>query len=337
MPTGCGTWPAYWTVGWDPWPDTGEIDIIEGANKQDHAHSALHTKKGCVMPSDTSKFNGYWSPIASGVALDCWVQATSDNTGCSIESYEDAYGEPLNRKGGGYYVMQLHHSKYIRIWFFARTEAPSDLTSGQPLPDLWTKTPLAYFTFGSNCNGAEFFKEQRIVINTTLCGGYAGWNFTYANGCPGNGLSDCETFVRNNPQQFREAYWEIQSVKVYRRQGQSCQTVTTPTTSAPITTTFSYPSWEDFWTTTGSSNDSNNGDSSGGIDGGGSGSGDGSSGSGDGSSTITSTSTAAADNDDGGWGNWWPWPSEGGAPGPCWLGLLLLLFMAVLQGAGGSR
>jgi hypothetical protein len=25
MPTGCGTWPAYWLLGADPWPTFGEI------------------------------------------------------------------------------------------------------------------------------------------------------------------------------------------------------------------------------------------------------------------------------------------------------------------------
>lgn len=27
MPTGCATWPAYWTVG-PNWPNGGEVDII---------------------------------------------------------------------------------------------------------------------------------------------------------------------------------------------------------------------------------------------------------------------------------------------------------------------
>lgn len=31
MPTGCGTWPAFWSLsGAGPWPEGGEIDIIEG-------------------------------------------------------------------------------------------------------------------------------------------------------------------------------------------------------------------------------------------------------------------------------------------------------------------
>ena len=31
MPTGCATWPAFWTLSsTGPWPRGGEIDIIEG-------------------------------------------------------------------------------------------------------------------------------------------------------------------------------------------------------------------------------------------------------------------------------------------------------------------
>ena len=30
MPTGCGTWPAFWLLGDCSWPQCGEIDIIEG-------------------------------------------------------------------------------------------------------------------------------------------------------------------------------------------------------------------------------------------------------------------------------------------------------------------
>ena|ERR1700731_4397455 len=33
MPEGCATWPAYWTLSRaGPWPNGGEVDIIEGAS-----------------------------------------------------------------------------------------------------------------------------------------------------------------------------------------------------------------------------------------------------------------------------------------------------------------
>ena len=70
MPAGCGTWPAFWTLSKNgPWPNGGEIDIIEGmllfsrlssdvahtrvgVNKQDFNQATLHTTPGCQMPSD---------------------------------------------------------------------------------------------------------------------------------------------------------------------------------------------------------------------------------------------------------------------------------------------
>lgn len=34
MPEGCGTWPAFWTLSAEgPWPEGGEIDIIEGKHE----------------------------------------------------------------------------------------------------------------------------------------------------------------------------------------------------------------------------------------------------------------------------------------------------------------
>jgi hypothetical protein len=73
MPAGCATWPAFWTLSQKgPWPNGGEIDIIEGmllvsrlssdlptcvlsrvgVNKQEFNQATLHTTSGCQMPSD---------------------------------------------------------------------------------------------------------------------------------------------------------------------------------------------------------------------------------------------------------------------------------------------
>jgi beta-glucanase (GH16 family) len=73
MPAGCGTWPAFWTLSQKgPWPNGGEIDIIEGmllvsrlssesptcvlscagVNKQESNQATLHTTSNCKMPPD---------------------------------------------------------------------------------------------------------------------------------------------------------------------------------------------------------------------------------------------------------------------------------------------
>ncbi len=73
MPAGCATWPAFWTLSQKgPWPNGGEIDIIEGmllvflalselltcvlshagVNKQESNIATLHTTPGCQMSSD---------------------------------------------------------------------------------------------------------------------------------------------------------------------------------------------------------------------------------------------------------------------------------------------
>lgn len=46
VPSGIGTWPAFWMLGTDGgWPDCGEIDIMEHVGKESRKiHCALHTK-----------------------------------------------------------------------------------------------------------------------------------------------------------------------------------------------------------------------------------------------------------------------------------------------------
>jgi hypothetical protein len=76
MPAGCATWPAFWTLSQQgPWPNGGEIDIIEGmllisrlqselltcvlsrvgVNQQKSNQATLHTTSGCQMPADSMR------------------------------------------------------------------------------------------------------------------------------------------------------------------------------------------------------------------------------------------------------------------------------------------
>jgi beta-glucanase (GH16 family) len=42
LTAGTGLWPAFWALGADRWPDTGEIDIMENVGDPSWVNSALH-------------------------------------------------------------------------------------------------------------------------------------------------------------------------------------------------------------------------------------------------------------------------------------------------------
>jgi beta-glucanase (GH16 family) len=42
---GAGLWPAFWALGNDRWPDTGEIDMMENVGASDWVSAALHGPK----------------------------------------------------------------------------------------------------------------------------------------------------------------------------------------------------------------------------------------------------------------------------------------------------
>jgi hypothetical protein len=206
MPTGCATWPAFWTVG-PGWPNNGEIDIIEGINVMTVDHTTLHTNNGCTMEHESpSLFSG------SFVSKNCYVNAPGQaaNQGCSISAAANTYGAPFNSAGGGVYVTEWN-STVIRNYFFPRGRIPADISNKQPNPNGWGK-PYAWFTLGGDCP-ASHFKNHQIVINLTFCGDWAGNAF---NGDCSKFGNNCANFVRNSPTEFKEAYWLINYVSVYQ-------------------------------------------------------------------------------------------------------------------------
>ena len=42
LPPGSGFWPAFWVLGNGPWPDTGEIDVMENVGEPDWVSTAMH-------------------------------------------------------------------------------------------------------------------------------------------------------------------------------------------------------------------------------------------------------------------------------------------------------
>jgi len=196
IPTGCGTWPAFWSFG-PNWPSSGEIDVMEGVNGVGNNAMTLHTSPGCRMGN-----------------LDC--NAGTAFIGCGIHDPNGGtFGASFNNNPGrgGVYAMEwvAGNNGFIRVWTFPRNQIPGDLSSGRPKPSSWP-APRAHFPFGGACN-SNHFVNHNIIIDLTFCGDWAG--ATFGQQCGHIGKS-CPDFLRNNAGALSEAYFEIFGVQLYR-------------------------------------------------------------------------------------------------------------------------
>ncbi|SAM81167.1 related to endo-1,3(4)-beta-glucanase [Ustilago bromivora] len=248
MPQGCATWPAFWTCTNGNWPTGGEIDIVEGANDQGPRNLAsLHTLYGCHIPSGSrSDQLGITSQTDCSYQPGCSASFTADNSfGPNFNRNGGGYFAVRRETRPG--------DRGIGVYFWPITSSPSSLPSavaalsdgvstpkyvvtnsnatGNDRSELnkWG-TPSAFFANtanssatpaslaggdGSVCEMNKFFDEHTIIINLSLCGDWAGETFALS-GCAAryNNLS-CDNFVRNYPQAFSDARWEINYMRIY--------------------------------------------------------------------------------------------------------------------------
>lgn len=183
MPFGCGIWPAYWTVGTTTdWPDSGEIDIIEGVNLNTENQITLHSGPGCTLNSTANT-------TAHLVSTECTSSAGAD-AGCAYAQQDPrSFGAGFNKAGGGVFA-HLWNTDGVTVWFFSRDEIPQDITSQNPDPTSWG-TPTAIFP-STGCDMATHFYSHTIVLDTTICGDWAGPQYA-SSGCPGT----CQEAVAN--------------------------------------------------------------------------------------------------------------------------------------------
>ncbi|KAL8803406.1 MAG: hypothetical protein Q9182_003204 [Xanthomendoza sp. 2 TL-2023] len=186
----CGVWPSFWMVG-PQWPDTGEIDIIEGVNLQSENQMTMHTNAGCSLAGSS-----------------CLA-----NKGCPAKG--GAFGDTFNNNNGGIYATEWTAAA-IKIWFFPHGgQSPPDILSRAPDPTRWGP-PTATFQGGPNCKIDSHFKDQHLVFDTTFCGDWAGAPDVWSRDptCAAKAPS-CRDFVRDHPEAFREAFWTVKALKVY--------------------------------------------------------------------------------------------------------------------------
>lgn len=183
------------------------------------------------------------APMFSGTMLttDCDVDAIGQtkNAGCSIRASEEvdvvyngsarlgagdaesrtallpSYGTRFNSVQGGVYAMEWTETG-ISVWLFPRDSEGYNAyfphvnaSVAAPDPAAWGP-PLARFS-GAGCDFAQRFRDMKIVVNTAFCGDWAGreWNDTCRQK---TGVETCEDYVRDHPEAFSEAYWEIRGL-----------------------------------------------------------------------------------------------------------------------------
>ncbi|KAI9744151.1 MAG: hypothetical protein M1818_002303 [Claussenomyces sp. TS43310] len=224
MPGGiCGTWPAHWTLG-PNWPTNGEIDIIEGVNNAAVNLMSLHTSPGCTDAGANEVGTLQTSNCDTSVNFNSGCGVTADTTA--------SYGSGFNGGSGGVYATEWT-SSYIKIWFFPTGSVPADIAAGIPDPTGWG---LPQANFAGTCDIDSHFKDHNIIFDTTFCGDYgnAEWNNNAACQAIAGAGSTCNSYVANNPSAFANAFWSVNSIKVYQQSGNSSfsSTTTAPPTSS---------------------------------------------------------------------------------------------------------
>jgi nicotinate-nucleotide pyrophosphorylase (carboxylating) len=245
----CGSWPAFWLLSSSAdWPQGGEVDILEGVNDYESNSVTLHTSTGCMVDNSTSARGGSGAagdinaaPFTGLMSTDnCDVAASDElkNVGCSIHAPSimsgipnggsgntdtsgaalfPSYGTEFNNAQGGVYAMEWTTTS-ISVWFFPRdspgfTESFSSNATATN-PSAWG-TPIAHFG-GSGCDFSGRFKDLKIIFNTAFCGEWAGaeWDKSCAKK---TGVATCNEYVRDNPEVFKEAYWEVAELKWFQK------------------------------------------------------------------------------------------------------------------------
>ncbi|KAL1645871.1 nicotinate-nucleotide diphosphorylase (carboxylating) [Didymella pomorum] len=253
----CGSWPAYWLVGSDAeingniiWPEAGEIDILEGVNDYETNSVTLHTSAGCMVDNTTTsaatgsdstevQFTGHLKTD------DCDVAAPNqgDNVGCSIaaptiapplhkrsstistnDNTFPSYGTSFNAAGGGIYAVELTSSS-ISVWLIPRTSPQYTLLFPTPASSTFLNTTLSISSLGTpiarfsgQCDIAQKFRNMKIIFDTTFCGSWAGGNWESGGCAKKTGVATCEAYVRDHPEAFVDAYWEISGLKWFQKE-----------------------------------------------------------------------------------------------------------------------
>lgn len=182
--------------------------MIEGVNTNKQNQYTLHSGAGCTLdktPTALASSSANATEAFTGNVLGTTCESSNgNNAGCAIQDADaTSFGHGFNMAYGGVFA-HLWDSTGIAIWHFTRAEIPADITAGSPDPSTWP-SPSALFS-SSSCDIASHFYEHTLVLNTDICGDWAGAD--YANsGCPGT----CAEAVANGTNFDRKRFYFLRS------------------------------------------------------------------------------------------------------------------------------
>ncbi|KAL0567024.1 hypothetical protein V5O48_014970 [Marasmius crinis-equi] len=203
MPFGCSVWPSFWTLGVGAeWPNAGEIDVVEGINNLPFNQMALHTTNGCFQAANPGQ-SGKTATTNCTLPEGCLVQETKPNS----------FGADFAKAGGGVWALQFDVAG-VFIWFWSRPNVPKSVAGANRLSTMDLKdwgAPSASYPAAA-CNIQKFFQPQKLVIDITLCGTWAGIPSIYAQTC---GAGTCISNVFGNGSNYGNAWWDISYIRTY--------------------------------------------------------------------------------------------------------------------------
>ncbi|KAI9199286.1 concanavalin A-like lectin/glucanase domain-containing protein [Polychytrium aggregatum] len=212
VPVACGTWPALWfkkTSVQDP--TATEIDVYETIDFRKTNGIGFYSNGNCSASTQSSQLLNL-----TQTTLNCGIDPKNRAalSGCNYNDLPiSSAGTGFNQQGGGVYAMEMT-SNYMNYYYWPRSQIPSDLTSGNPNPSGWGKP---YINFQFDCCSPDLFQGLNLIINTNICGEWAGTAKDAECASLWSGEKACNSYIAAHPETLSEAYWAFNSVKIYQK------------------------------------------------------------------------------------------------------------------------
>jgi hypothetical protein len=215
IPADISSWPAFWSLGItnldDFWALYGEIDILEQINDSKFNSCTLHTNAppgGTPCTMDPALDFKTDNCFASSGPKTCGFESKDycPYDGCSKDMAPGTFGSSLNDSGGGTFAMQLTQDGRVTVWLWKHSETVPDFVNATT-DDFVCENVIRF----SKCSGS--FSRQQLIINTTLCGGWAGRNCCNGTGDQWTDDAGCRAYVDSHD--LDDSYWLIRSLQFY--------------------------------------------------------------------------------------------------------------------------